>query len=96
MIDNIWDYYCKTDRCFNPRLYDGLCAEHYIGHIREQLVDLQHMIKISEGLSCPNCENKGFTPEQDGFGNWYQEQCEFCYTVKDSVFNRQQSLEQKL
>lgn len=54
----------------------------------EQGDTLNKQVAASNGLSCPNCDNEGFIPEQDGFGEWYKQQCEFCHTVKDSVFNR--------
>ena len=54
----------------------------------KRIAELEAQVAASAGLSCPNCDNEGFTSEQGGSGEWYQCQCEFCYTVKDSVFNR--------
>jgi hypothetical protein len=36
---------------------------------------------------CPNCENVGWYARQVSDDEYEQEQCEFCYTVEDSVFN---------
>ena len=58
------------------------------------LVDRAEQLEASNGLSCPNCDNSGVIPEQDERGEWYPTQCEFCYTVKDSVFNRNKAQEQ--
>ena len=62
-----------------------------------ELAELKQQIATSLGLKCPNCDDVGFTVEdvQDvsmglgGHGETLeQEQCEFCYAVPDSVFNR--------
>lgn len=55
---------------------------------KNTVVALTQMVETSGGLKCPNCADEGFTAEQDGRGEWYQEQCEFCCTVAESVFNR--------
>ena len=40
-------------------------------------------------LECPNCTNVGWYIVPDHFtGEAVQEQCEFCYTEPNSVFNR--------
>ena len=54
----------------------------------EKLEMLERDVGVSGGLKCPNCDDVGFSAEQDGQGEWYQEQCEFCCTVEQSVFNR--------
>lgn len=37
---------------------------------------------------CPNCNNVGYTARQtNDYGGCEQEQCEFCYTVPNSLFN---------
>ena len=52
--------------------------------------------KAEDALDCPNCDNQGWYPEMqyvgyDEHGDAYAEpvqvQCEFCYTVPNSVFN---------
>lgn len=44
-------------------------------------------VKASAGLKCPNCSDVGYYTVCDGdFPE--QVQCEFCYTVVDSIFNR--------
>lgn len=45
----------------------------------------------SAGIKCPNCNDQGFTPRQIDDDEWEQEQCEFCYCVSESVFNRAQA-----
>ena len=51
---------------------------------------LEEAVALSAGLKCPDpdCADQGFTVEPDGHGDWYQCQCEFCWTVEDSLFNR--------
>ena len=56
--------------------------------LHNEVAFLRHNIKISGGLKCPNCDDEGYTPEQDGYGYWYQQQCEFCYSIPDSIFER--------
>jgi hypothetical protein len=62
-----------SNTCFNPK---KVCKE----------------IKIIDGkeiLLCPNphCGDNGYFPVEDGYGGWEQCQCEFCYTVENSLFN---------
>lgn len=53
-------------------------------------------VQASGGLKCPNCDDEGFTVEAEpciGYDGeedleCVQVQCEFCYTVPDSIFNR--------
>lgn len=45
--------------------------------------------------NCPNCENVGFFIVGDQY-NLEQEQCQFCYTEPNSVFNVIKELQQKL
>ena len=42
-----------------------------------------------EPENCPNsyCGNSGGYPVPDGHGDWQEEQCEFCWTNPNSVFN---------
>ena len=44
-------------------------------------------------LLCPNpsCGDEGYYPVEDGYGGWEQCQCEFCYTVENSMFNYKES-----
>ena len=39
-------------------------------------------------IQCPNCNNTGGYPIPDGDGDWQEEQCEFCWTEPNSIFNR--------
>ena len=43
---------------------------------------------ISIGLKCPACDDVGWYVAFNG----EQEQCEFCYTCPDSIFNRKAAL----
>ena len=54
-------------------------------------------IPKSEWKDCPNCDNSGVIAhpviQVDAYGrpyrDWEPEQCEFCYTVEESVFNQE-------
>jgi len=48
------------------------------------------MKRDKNGQECPNpaCGNTGGFPVPDGRGGWEECQCEFCWTVEDSVFNQ--------
>ena len=65
-----------------------VCASCKIKAVEEELEALRALVATSGGLKCPNCPDEGFTGEQDGHGDWYQLQCEWCYTIHDSVFRR--------
>lgn len=44
--------------------------------------------KTPEPEHCPNCPDQGWYVVQDSWsGEPLQEQCEFCWTVENSVFN---------
>jgi hypothetical protein len=43
---------------------------------------------------CPSCEDVGWFPVQTDYDEWEQQQCEFCYTVEDSIFMRKAATEQ--
>lgn len=65
--------------------YCNLCE---VEREREKVESLEEGIRISAGLKCPNCDDVGFIPVQVSEDHFEQEQCEFCYTIPDSVFNR--------
>jgi hypothetical protein len=46
-------------------------------------------MNIKNVEKCPNfdCNDSGGYPVPDGYGDWQAEQCEFCWTVKDSFFH---------
>jgi len=46
---------------------------------------------ISIGLKCPACDDVGWYVAFSG----EQEQCEFCYTCPDSIFNRKAALKEE-
>jgi hypothetical protein len=54
----------------------------------KELKQLKEEIVLSRGLKCPNCDDTGGFPNYDSHGEIYQCQCQFCYEVKDSIFNR--------
>ena len=62
--------------------------ESELSALQGELAERESLLKVSGGLKCPNCDDTGAIPRQDGYGEWYPEQCEFCYTVEDSIFNR--------
>ena len=66
----------------------------YVGALKT-LAPLRRLVKdveASAGLKCPNCDDVGWYSGSylDGGGEEAEEQiqCEFCYTVADSIFNR--------
>ncbi len=46
--------------------------------------------------NCPSCNNVGWYTVHRHNGEPEQEQCEFCYTVENSIFNIISNLEQQL
>ena len=82
------DHIEKLEAALKDSAEWGTNSLHQVGLLQERIKVLEDVLAASGGLKCPNCDDEGFTPEQDGRGEWYQEQCEFCYTVKDSIFNR--------
>ena len=63
----------------------------------EELEERERWIPISAGLKCPSCDDVGWYPVMKSWGQpeGEQEQCEFCYTCPDSVFNRRAELKQE-
>ena len=59
-----------------------------ITHLEAQIKELEGNIKVSGGLKCPSCDDTGIIAVGDNSFGWEQQQCEFCYTVPDSIFNR--------
>jgi len=47
-------------------------------------------------LKCPCCDDDGFTVEADSNGEATQCQCEFCYTVPNSIFNLRAAIDQAM
>ena len=58
--------------------------------LQRKLADLTECIGISIGLKCPACDDVGWYVAFNG----EQEQCEFCYTCPDSIFNRKAALKE--
>lgn len=66
--------------------------EYYKDKMQNASMDIIKYQKEIEFLSikgqhCPNCPDQGWYAIQNRNGDPEQEQCEFCYTVEDSVFN---------
>ena len=56
--------------------------------LRAKVEELTECNGISIGLKCPACDDVGWYVAFNG----EQEQCEFCYTCPDSIFNRKAAL----
>ena len=63
----------------------------------EELEERERWIPVSAGLKCPSCDDVGWYPVERSWGQpeGEQEQCEFCYTCPDSIFNRRAALKEK-
>lgn len=74
------------------QLDDGL-----LGRAADEIERLRGNIAASGGLQCPNsgCNNQGWYPQQIADDEWEQVQCEFCYCVDDSVYERTCAAEDK-
>jgi len=84
------------DRAGSPECVTNL--QNTIDTLTAENSGLKADIAASAGLKCPNpdCGDQGFQAIQVTDDDWEQEQCEFCYTVKDSVYMRNAaSTEQK-
>jgi hypothetical protein len=62
--------------------------------LRSQLADATQ--KLEEARKCPHCDDEGFTVQPDRRGEPEQVQCEFCYTVPNSIFNMRQRIDQAI
>ena len=68
-------------------------AEKYYNECEDALVKVEeqaaHIELLREAKPCinPSCQNDGCIPHQIADDEWEAEQCEFCYTVEDSLFN---------
>ena len=60
--------------------------------LRNEVKEFRHLLALSGGLKCPNCDDVGFTVVQNTSRfdeeDWAQVQCEFCYTINASVYLR--------
>jgi hypothetical protein len=65
---------------------DKMSARELRNEVRT-LRELRKQVDVSAGLECPSCENVGWYAEATHQG-WEQVQCEFCWTVPDSIFSR--------
>ena len=73
--------------------YSNLCNV-----LNEQTAEIERLegeVKMSGGLKCPSCEDIGWYPVQTDFDEWEQQQCEFCYTIDGSIFNRRAALDKE-
>jgi len=55
---------------------------------------LEAMKNLLNAKQCPNCRNIGEYAEADKDGDPYPCQCEWCYTVENSIFNRKEQAKQ--
>jgi hypothetical protein len=76
-------YNSKLGFCDNPRINKGNsdAACH-----RKTNRDL--LMLLDKGDHCPNCPDQGWYIVADNSGEPEQVQCEWCYTVPNSVFNQ--------
>lgn len=51
----------------------------------------EYETQFLQGEPCPNCPDQGWYAVQVDEGEFEQVQCEFCYTVENSVFNLRSS-----
>ena len=58
--------------------------------LQAKITELTEWNGISIGLKCPACDDVGWYVAFSG----EQEQCEFCYTCPDSIFNRKAALQE--
>ena len=68
-------------------------ATHSAERIKELKAEVDELTEwngISIGLKCPACDDVGWYVAFSG----EQEQCEFCYTCPDSIFNRKAALQE--
>lgn len=54
----------------------------------EQSQERLSWVDMSPGLKCPSCDDTGGFPVDDGHGGCEEQQCEFCWVVDDSIFNK--------
>ena len=60
------------------------------GAIMVQIKEQEYVHMASSPEQCPNCGNVGYWVEEEignGSMEYYQVQCEFCYTNENSIFN---------
>ena len=68
-------------------IYDRLTALAEAAELMRKLID---GIAIGRVELCADCSNDGCIPCCDNDGNMYPEQCDFCYTQENSLFNKAQ------
>lgn len=71
-------------------LNEAVRIKQEIERLTTEVSELKDFIAASGGLKCRNCDDEGWYPMQVGDDEWEQVQCEFCYVVDDSIFNRKQ------
>ena len=71
----------------------GECEDE-LRQANARVEELEGWTKVSLGLKCPSCDDVGWFPVKTDYDEWEQQQCEFCYTVHDSIFNRRQAADQ--
>ena len=63
--------------------------------LTERCEGYETLIENSGGIKCPNCDDVGWYVVNRCFDQpeGEQEQCEFCYTCKDSIYHRTEKLQ---
>jgi hypothetical protein len=78
----------RTERPSEYVMRKGLDVYEQIDLQADRIKELEGWIAASDGLQCPSCDNTGGYPRQISEHEVVEEQCEFCWVVDDSVFNR--------
>lgn len=82
--------------CDSPDPDGNIEPEDVTEYIRADVVqaDLAARDEVIDAIAedCPNCNNVGYIAHGSNAEGWEQEQCQFCYTVKNSRFNINEAL----
>ena len=92
MIDNESKCFTKGQGIYPRSRASSLSeANRVIAALQAKVEELTEWNGISIGLKCPACDDVGWYVAFNG----EQEQCEFCYTCPDSIFNRKAALKEE-
>ena len=75
---------CNRRRTFRHRAHQLRQTADVLERLQERI----SWIDMSPGLKCPNCNDTGGYAIDDGHDGCQEEQCEFCWVVDDSIFNK--------
>jgi hypothetical protein len=89
-IANTEDYMDDDDAIRDGEILLGIALgfEREFDRVSTEYSELQSWVAASAGLKCPNCNDSGGYPRQISEDEVVEEQCEFCWVVEDSIFNR--------